>query len=59
VLWLTESRINKIAWIRGGKLQEVYQTGQWPDHITITADGYGWFTEYYQDRLGRLLLPQS
>jgi streptogramin lyase len=59
VLWLTESRINKIARIRGGKLQEVYQTGQWPDHITITADGYGWFTEYYQDRLGRLLLPQS
>ena len=58
-LWLTESRVNKIARIRGGKVQEVYQTGQWPDHIAITADGYGWFTEYYQDRLGRLQLPKS
>jgi len=59
VLWLTESRANKIARIRGGKLQEVLQTGQWPDHIAITADGFGWFTEYYQDRLGRLKLPTS
>jgi virginiamycin B lyase len=59
VLWLTESRANKIARIRGGKLQEVYQTGQWPDHIAITADGFGWFTEYYQDRLGRLKLPTA
>jgi virginiamycin B lyase len=59
VLWLTESRANKIARIRGGKLQEVYQTGQWPDHIAITADGFGWFTEYYGDRLGRLMLPTA
>jgi len=59
VLWLTESRANKIARIRGGKVQEVYQAGQWPDHIAITADGFGWFTEYYQDRLGRVKLPAS
>jgi len=59
VLWLTESRANKIARIRGGKVQEVYQAGQWPDHIAITADGFGWFTEYYQDRLGRVMLPAS
>ena len=59
VLWLTESRANKIARIRGGKLQEVYQTGRWPDHIAITADGFGWFTEYYQDRLGRVKLPAA
>jgi len=59
VLWLTESRADKIARIRGGKLQDVYQTGRWPDHIAITADGFAWFTEYYQDRLGRVKLPIS
>jgi streptogramin lyase len=58
VMWLTESGANRIARIQGATLREIYMTGQWPDHIAITADGYGWFTEYYQDRLGRVKLPR-
>ena len=57
-MWVTESGANRIARIQGSAVREVYMTGQWPDHIAITADGYGWFTEYYQDRLGRVKLPR-
>ena len=56
VIWLTESGANRIARIQGAAVRDVYNTGQWPDHIAITRDGYAWFTEYYDDRLGRIKL---
>ena len=56
-IWLTESGKNKIAALRGSQVVEVFQTGDWPDHLVITADGWLWFTEYFQDRLGRVRLP--
>jgi virginiamycin B lyase len=56
-IWFTESGKNKIATIRGSQVVDVYQTGDWPDHLAITADGWAWFTEYFQDRLGRVRLP--
>ena len=59
VMWLTESGANRIARIERSMVREVYGTGQWPDHITTTRDGYAWFTEYYDDRLGRVKLPQA
>ncbi len=52
-IWFTESGRNKIATIRGSQVVEVYQTGDWPDHMVITADGWAWFTEVFQDRIGR------
>ena len=58
VMWLTESGANRIARLQGAAVREVYNTGQWPDHIAITADGFAWFTEYYDDRLGRVKLPR-
>jgi len=53
-IWVTESGTNHLAVVRGDQLAEVYRTGDWPDHMVITADGWAWFTEYYQDRLGRV-----
>ena len=56
-VWFTESGKNHLAVVRGSKVVEVYQTGDWPDHMVTTADGWAWFTEYFQDRLGRVRLP--
>jgi streptogramin lyase len=55
-IWVTESGTNHLAVVRGAQLDEVYRTGDWPDHMVITADGWAWFTEYYQDRVGRVRL---
>jgi len=55
-IWVTESGTNHLAVVRGTHLVEVYRTGDWPDHMVITADGWAWFTEYYQDRVGRVRL---
>ena len=56
-IWLTESGIDHLAVVRGSAIQEVFHTGGWPDHLVITPDGWAWFTEYFEDRLGRLKLP--
>jgi streptogramin lyase len=53
---VTESGTNHLAVVRGDQLAEVYRTGDWPDHMVITADGWAWFTEYFQDRIGRVRL---
>lgn len=58
-VWFTESGKNHIAVLRGTQVVDVYQTGDWPDHMATTADGWAWFTEYYQDRVGRVRLPLS
>ena len=59
VVWVTESGADELASVRGSELQPAYKTGQWPDHIAVTTDGWAWFTEYNQDRLGRILLPAT
>lgn len=56
-VWFTESGKNHLAVIRGAKVVDVFQTGDWPDHMVTTADGWAWFTEYFQDRVGRVRLP--
>ncbi len=56
-VWVTESGIDTLARVRGSALEQVVKTGQWPDHIVVTADGWAWFTEYYGDRVGRIRLP--
>ena len=55
-IWLTESGTNQLAVVRGAQVVDVYRTGDWPDHMVITADGWAWFTEYFQDRVGRVRL---
>ena len=55
-IWVTESGSNHLAVVRGAQLVDVYRTGDWPDHMVITQDGWAWFTEYFQDRLGRVRL---
>ena len=55
-IWVTESGGNHLAVVRGTQLVEVYRTGDWPDHMVITTDGWAWFTEYFQDRVGRVRL---
>lgn len=56
-VWFTESGKNHLAVVRGSKVVDVFQTGDWPDHMVTTADGWAWFTEYFQDRVGRVRLP--
>lgn len=56
-VWFTESGKNHLAVIRGSTVVDVFQTGDWPDHMVTTADGWAWFTEYFQDRVGRVRLP--
>lgn len=56
-IWFTESGKNHLAVLRGSQVVDVYQTGDWPDHMVTTADGWAWFTEYFQDRIGRVRLP--
>ncbi|HKW59530.1 MAG TPA: hypothetical protein VJR46_07230 [Candidatus Dormibacteraeota bacterium] len=41
-VWFTESRANRIARIHKDAVQNVYDTGQWPDHLAITTDGRVW-----------------
>lgn len=55
-IWVTESGTNHLAVVRGSQLVEVYRTGDWPDHMVTTADGWAWFTEYFEDRVGRVRL---
>src|SRR5438094_1329976 len=59
VVWVTESGTDQIASVRGSSLEQAYKTGRWPDHLAITTDGWAWFTEYNQGRLGRVLLPAT
>ena len=59
VVWVTESGADELASVRGSELQQAYKTGSWPDHIAVTTDGWAWFTEYNQNRLGRILLPAT
>jgi len=59
VVWVTESGIDHLASVRGGTLEQSFKTGAWPDHLAITTDGWAWFTEYNQGRLGRVLLPAT
>lgn len=56
-VWVTESGADRLARACGTALVQGQGTGQWPDHIAITADGWAWFSEYYQDRVGRVRLP--
>ena len=56
-VWFTESGKNHLAVVRGSKVVDVFQTGDWPDHMVTTAVGWAWFTEYFQDRVGRVRLP--
>lgn len=56
-IWFTESGKNHLAVVRGSRVVDEYQTGDWPDHMVTTADGWAWFTEYFQDRVGRERLP--
>ena len=55
-IWVTESGSNHLAVVRGAQLVDVYRTGDWPDHMVIRSDGWAWFTEYFQDRVGRVRL---
>jgi streptogramin lyase len=59
VVWVTESGADHLASVRGSALEQDFQTGHWPDHLAITTDGWAWFTEYNQNRLGRILLPAT
>ena len=59
VVWVTESGIDHLASVRGSALEQSYKTGAWPDHLAVTTDGWAWFTEYNQGRLGRILLPAT
>jgi streptogramin lyase len=59
VVWVTESGTNQLAAIHGSALDQTFKTGAWPDHIATTTDGWAWFTEYNQGRLGRILLPAT
>ena len=59
VVWVTESGVDELASVRGSELQQAFKTGQWPDHLAVTTDGWAWFTEYNGNRLGRILLPAT
>lgn len=57
VVWVTESGADTLARVEGSALEQMIKTGQWPDHLVITADGWAWFTEYNGERVGRVRLP--
>ena len=59
VVWVTESGADELASVRGSALKQEFQTGHWPDHLAVTTDGRAWFTEYNDDRLGRVHLPAT
>ena len=54
VVWVTESGADMLARVEGSALIPSLKTGRWPDHLAITADAWAWFTEYNDDRVGRV-----
>jgi virginiamycin B lyase len=55
-LWFTQSGVDSLAMVRDGGIARLHRTGPWPDHLAITGDGWAWFSEYNQSRIGRLKL---